>query len=224
MSKPAENVMVDYLGLVRALAWKIHQKVPRHIELDDLFGYGCVGLAEAAKNFDPSRGLKFTTFAYYRIRGAILDGLSKMSWFDPADFHSGAYEHSSAGDDADADSAADSHRPGVNMDEELAWFQSAAQRLHVTSLTDSAGVMRDVSDKNGAPEKELMRREATGRVRELMDELPGVAGDLMRAAYFEGLTLKEAGHRLGHDKSWASRLHAKTLQRFAVTLKSEGLG
>src|SRR5687768_4968173 len=153
MSKPAENVMVDYLGLVRALAWKIHQKVPRHIELDDLFGYGCVGLAEAAKSFDPGRGLKFTTFAYYRIRGAILDGLSKMSWFDPADFHSGAYEQSSPDDDADSTDS--SRGKGVNMDEELAWFQSAAQRLHVTSLTDGAGVMRDVSDKDAAPEKEL---------------------------------------------------------------------
>src|SRR5206468_4279555 len=86
-----ENLMLSYMGLVRALAWKIHQKLPRHVELDDLYGYGCVGLAEAARSFDDHRGIEFTTFAYYRIRGAILDGLSKMSWFSAASFHRGNY-------------------------------------------------------------------------------------------------------------------------------------
>ena len=48
MQPQSDILMLSYMGLVRALAWKIHQKLPRHVELDDLFGYGCVGLAEAA--------------------------------------------------------------------------------------------------------------------------------------------------------------------------------
>ena len=88
-----QELMNGCQGLVRSIAWKIHQKVPRNVELDDLIGYGQVGLAEAARDFDQSRETQFTTYAYYRIRGAILDGLSTMSWFKRADYYRGRYEH-----------------------------------------------------------------------------------------------------------------------------------
>jgi RNA polymerase sigma factor for flagellar operon FliA len=70
MSDHPSNLMVTYLGLVRALAWKIHQKLPRQVDLEDLVGYGTIGLVEAATTFDPSRGLRFTT-AFHRIRGVL---------------------------------------------------------------------------------------------------------------------------------------------------------
>src|SRR5688572_30076999 len=74
-------------GLVRTLAWRIHKKLPPSVDLEDLISYGQVGLAEAARDFDPSLGDHFITYAYYRIRGAILDGLTKLSWFSLHDYH-----------------------------------------------------------------------------------------------------------------------------------------
>ena len=73
-------------GLVRSLALRVQKSLPRHFELDDLISYGQVGLAEAARDFDPTRGGQFTTFAYYRIRGAIYDGISKMAWVNRAQY------------------------------------------------------------------------------------------------------------------------------------------
>jgi DNA-directed RNA polymerase specialized sigma subunit len=67
-------------GLVRSLAVRIHRKLPARIELDDLIAYGELGLLEAAQSFDARRGCQFSTFAYYRIRGAIYDGAAKMGW------------------------------------------------------------------------------------------------------------------------------------------------
>jgi hypothetical protein len=55
-------------------------QLPSYIGLDDLIGYGQVGLAQAARDFDHERGMQFSTFAYYRIRGAILDGANLMNW------------------------------------------------------------------------------------------------------------------------------------------------
>src|SRR5262245_40190322 len=81
-------------GLVRNIAWRIQRKLPRHIEFDDLLGYAQLGLAQAACEFEPSRGVAFTTYAYYRIRGAIFDGLSEMAWFDFGAYHGGQYEPS----------------------------------------------------------------------------------------------------------------------------------
>ncbi|MGV2335702.1 MAG UNVERIFIED_CONTAM: hypothetical protein LVR18_16830 [Planctomycetaceae bacterium] len=57
-------------GLVRTIAWRVHQRLPKTVDLDDLIGYGQVGLAEAARDFDETKGSQFVTYAWYRVRGA----------------------------------------------------------------------------------------------------------------------------------------------------------
>ena len=74
-------------GLVRSLARSIHRKLSPQADFEDLVAYGQVGLAEAARSFDPSIGSRFSTFAYYRIRGAIYDGLTKMAWFSRSQYN-----------------------------------------------------------------------------------------------------------------------------------------
>ena len=91
-----DELFMLHQGLVRAIAWKTHQRVSRHVELDDLVAYGQVGLLEAIAAFDVTRGRKFTTYAWHRIRGAMLDGLGKMTWFDRVAFESGRYERKPA--------------------------------------------------------------------------------------------------------------------------------
>jgi RNA polymerase sigma factor for flagellar operon FliA len=93
-------------GLVRAIAWKTHQRVPHHVEIDDLIAYGQIGLLEAITAFDAERGRKFTTYAWHRIRGAILDGLGTMSWFNRARFERSEYEQPAASAPATAGAAA----------------------------------------------------------------------------------------------------------------------
>src|SRR5579872_1240386 len=67
-------------GRVRSLALQVSRKFHGQFELDDLIADGQVGLAEAAQDFQPDRGAQFSTYAYYRVRGAIYDGISRMSW------------------------------------------------------------------------------------------------------------------------------------------------
>ncbi|MEL6329511.1 MAG: sigma-70 family RNA polymerase sigma factor [Planctomycetota bacterium] len=76
-------------GLVRSIAWKIWRRLPAHVEIDDVVAYGMLGLAEASASFDSAHGVKFGTFAHHRVRGSILDGLRKNSWFSSAAFESG---------------------------------------------------------------------------------------------------------------------------------------
>ena len=68
-----------------------------------------------------------------------------------------------------------------------------------------------------------INREISQKLHELVAALPPEAAALIRATYFEGVTLQEAGNRLGVSKSWASRLHAKALQRLARSLRQEGI-
>jgi RNA polymerase sigma factor FliA len=86
MAASEVNQLVEkHLSLVQAIARKVKKTLNASIELDDLVGYGAKGLVEAAERFDARHGVAFTTFAYYRIRGAMYDGLRVMGWYSRAD-------------------------------------------------------------------------------------------------------------------------------------------
>ena len=75
-----DELIVEHLPTVRFFARCIHEGLPEHVLIEDLFSAGVVGLMDAAKRFDPSKGVKFSTFAHLRIRGAILDSLRVLDW------------------------------------------------------------------------------------------------------------------------------------------------
>jgi RNA polymerase sigma factor for flagellar operon FliA len=71
-----------HLHLVQALARQVHTDVCDRLELDDLVAYGHHGLCDAARRFDPGQGVSFATYAWHRVRGAMLDGLREMTEVD----------------------------------------------------------------------------------------------------------------------------------------------
>jgi RNA polymerase sigma factor for flagellar operon FliA len=76
-----EQLILDHLKVVRAIAVNIRAKIPVHVELDDLVHDGICGLLDAAKRYQSTRNVPFAAYAKYRIRGPILDGLRRL---DPA--------------------------------------------------------------------------------------------------------------------------------------------
>jgi len=76
-----EKLLVDMLPLVKRVALRIRKRLPAHVELDDLFSDGVLGLVDAVAKFDASKRVKLKTYAQHRIRGSILDGLRAA---DPA--------------------------------------------------------------------------------------------------------------------------------------------
>src|SRR5882672_10304022 len=87
MAAQDKNGLVEqHLSLVQAIARKVKKTLGSSIEYDDLVAYGSKGLVEAADRYDSRPGVAFTTFAYYRIRGAMFDGLRTMGWYSRADY------------------------------------------------------------------------------------------------------------------------------------------
>ncbi|MEZ6032180.1 MAG: sigma-70 family RNA polymerase sigma factor [Planctomycetaceae bacterium] len=215
--RSTQELMNSCQGLVRSIAWKIHQKVPRNVELDDLIGYGQIGLAEAARDFDQDRETQFTTYAYHRVRGAILDGLSTMSWFKHADYHRGRYEYA-ANEVLTAE--AENSEAGET---EIEWFTRTTRSLcgaYVMSLVSDAS--SDPAADGGMdgvqPSAGIDRSETQAVVRSLLADLPDQEQSLMRRVYFDGWSIKQAGEEIGISKAWASRLHARGLERLALRL------
>lgn len=190
-----DAMVFEHQGLVRAIAWKIHRRLAGKVELDDLVAYGQLGLLEAIAAFDATRNLNFTTYAWHRIRGAILDGLGRMTWFARAEFERGGYE--SGGSEPAA--AVEKHRP-------------ARSEFDATTMPDSGP---------GAAER-AMRLELLTFLSDLVASLPEKEAALLRATFYEGRTLTEAARRVGISTPWASRLQTRTLADLRVALEKKG--
>jgi len=214
----SEQLVFTHQGLVRAIARGIHRSFPSYIELDDLIGYGQIGLAQAARDFDHERGMQFSTFAYYRIRGAILDGANQMNWLRRKTRAGDIFERGS-GDVLELESGdSTGHSPS-----DEAWLQGVSGKLTVVFLLSQAGEEEredlQAVDRESAPLDKILDEELKHTLREVVKTLPDDARQLVQATYFEGCTLKEAGERLGISKAWASRLHARALDQLARALK-----
>ncbi len=205
-------------GMVHSLARKVHASFSS-LDLDDLVGYGQVGLLEAVRDFDESKGARFSTYAYYRIRGAIYDGLSKLTWASRAEYRRLRFRRLAA----DV-LQSEGESPGVRSREsESGWFRDVTEALAVVHLALGGiqGASADPADPAPEPSVAACMRELCSRLATAIEDLPHDARMLIRATYFEGLSLQEAGKRLGVSRSWASRLHSRTLRRLARSMSIE---
>lgn len=223
-----QDLIAGCQGLVRSLATQIHRKYSGQFDLDDLVSYGQVGLAEAAQEFQADRGTQFSTYAYYRIRGAMYDGISKMSGTRRSEYHRVRFQQKAGDVLSDAAAAPGSTASAAKGPEEDAtWLVNLTQKLTVVYLATAIGqeVLDGATDPAmQSPAEVVAQRELHERLNTLIAHLPSEEKSLIRATYFEGLSLQDAAVRLGISKSWASRLHSKTLQRLATALRRLGLG
>lgn len=218
--KTPQQLIADCQGLVRSLAWQIHCKLPPHVELEDLVSYGQIGLAEAARDYDPERASQFVTYAYYRVRGAIFDGLSKMNWFSQADYNRGAYHASGKSDVSQEAECGERETKRVNQQSQSRSNVSGESILaRLVCHQFGNGDADDQQSSTKSPAEVIIEFEMIEKLHELIDTLPHQARDLIRGTYFEGLSLKDAGERLGISKAWASRLHSKTLVELAESFR-----
>ena len=80
LTSEQEKVLLEHLPIVRFLARRIHERLPQHVDIEDLVSAGVVGLMDAFAKFDPAKKVQFRSYAQFRIRGAILDSLRTLDW------------------------------------------------------------------------------------------------------------------------------------------------
>jgi RNA polymerase sigma factor FliA len=224
------QLVLKHLSLVQAIARKVKKTLNASIEVDDLVGYGSKGLVEAAERFDARHGVAFTTFAYYRIRGAMYDGLRAMGWYSRSDYaryraeeRANEYLRSRADREgaaqAEAGAAANSATKKADAETTLAEVNeilSSVATVHITSLEAASSV---ADESLPAPDVAVESHRMSRRVREAVAALPDKERRLMELYYFADKNLEEAGAELGLSKSWACRLHAR-----AVDLLRDAMG
>ncbi|MHB0955504.1 MAG: sigma-70 family RNA polymerase sigma factor [Pirellulaceae bacterium] len=228
-SSPQQSLIEQGQALVHLLAGKIHRRVGGSADLDDLIAYGELGLTQAASNFDPEKGCRFSTFAYYRIQGAIYDGLAKMSWTSRSEYQrlrSDQMANETLMADAAENAATGSHSFAANA----GWMGAVTRKLAVVYFVtrgeqQGSGIREStVEDPDVAPASDIVALKEIGqKLRELVDRLPDVERRLVTLIYFEGRALQDAANELQISKSWASRLHSRVLLRLAEDLRRLGV-
>jgi RNA polymerase sigma factor for flagellar operon FliA len=223
-NSPAERqrLVEAHLAFVRSIAAKVKEQLPREIEFDDLVAYGTQGLIEAAERYDPAHGTAFTTFSYYRIRGAIYDGLRGMGWLPRGEYARIRFEERSNAflqNVADRESGtSSSDAESLSIEDDVRSIAEALGSVAAIFVTALDALPQEPADGAPRPE-ELVEEEQQRRVvREALASLPEKERKLLELYYFEDKSLLDAGTELGLSKSWASRLHAR-----AVTLLKEAL-
>ena len=118
----------------------------------------------------------------------------------------------------------DGSRPGES---DAGWLGRVTERLAVVYLATGGDEgetdrLSQAADPQDAPSKVVADRELQQRLRVMVDDLTPDAKRLINTIYFQGLTLSEAAKLLGVSKSWASRLHARSLEQLARSLRRCG--
>jgi len=215
-----DDLVKKHLSLVEAIARKVKRTLGGAMDVDDLVGYGHKGLVEAAERFDGRAGVAFSTFAYYRIRGAMYDGIRAMGWYSRADYARYRAEERTnqyLQTHADQEGAARAQNPGAaggarpDAAETLASVAevlSGVATIHITSLEAASRV---ADESLPAPDSAVDTVRLSRRVRDALKTLPDKERQLMELYYFGDKNLEEAGSELGLSKSWACRLHARAV-------------
>jgi RNA polymerase sigma factor FliA len=229
MAADRDRLVEQHLHLVHSIAVKLKRRLGKTMEPGDLIGYGTQGLIEAANKFDPKHGVAFGTFAYYRIRGAMFDGMRTMAWYSRADyarFRAAERENEYLASAADKDGAAQVTGAGEATDkgqvlEEIAEILGGVAAIHITSIHAAEDIP---DDKFQSAEHQAESAEERARVREALATLPEKERRLLELYYFADLNLDAAGAQLGLSKSWACRLHARAVRLMREALAEADVG
>jgi len=204
------------LSYAHAIAGEVSRKLPLVVERQEVQGWAELGLVEAAKSFDPARGIQFKTFAYYRIKGAIFDGLRKMGWPSRGQYQRLRFEMAANEYLKDASTQAPPAASAEHQLQDLRNLTANVMSCYMLSL--EAMPQEPVDEKQVSAEDRVVRDQQHSKLRQSLSRLPERNRRVLEMCYFEDLTLEEIGKKLGLSKSWVCRLHAKSLELLRASL------
>lgn len=231
-----ERLVLAYSPLVKYVAGKMGSGLPSYVDDADLISYGLTGLISAIERFEPSREIKFETYAMSRIKGSIIDELRSMDWV-PRSVRMKAREFERANAKlehklhrAPSDQEL-SEELGVTIEELQEHIQQISNSAVIAldelwSVSDSSGgqvsLLDTLEDPNAAdPERSYDAVNVKEQIAEAISRLPEREKLVVALYYYENLTLREIGEVLGVTESRVSQLHTKAVLRLKSRLQDD---
>ncbi len=212
---PVEGLTADVrarveanIGLVHHIAARVRSRLPRHHDTDDLVQAGSMGLIDAARRFDPDRGVAFSTFAGRRIEGAIADQLRRDDWA-PRSVRRAERQLQELDARAPGDRGSDSP--------EISDQRALVARASLASLEESR---IDAISDTPEPGDRLDRLDDVRSVRAALGTLRPKERFVIEAHFLDGRSITEIGEALGVTQSRASQIKADAMRSLRATLRT----
>jgi RNA polymerase sigma factor for flagellar operon FliA len=224
-----DELVLRYTPLVRAVVRKLSSSLPPHVSREDLEGYGLVGLLEALDRYDPGHGVRFETFAWHRIRGAILDHLRSLDLAARSD-RQRLRRIEQAQDRLQAQLGREPTREELAAAVGLEPDQLDVElgRLHGLVVASFEELVRqasvDVPAPSDGPEEVVEQAEVLDALRRGLVRLSERERVVLGLYYYEGLSLSEIGAVLDLTESRVCQIQAAALVRLRAFLMQEGFG
>ncbi|MBI3417255.1 MAG: FliA/WhiG family RNA polymerase sigma factor [Verrucomicrobia bacterium] len=233
----AENQLVQqYIPLVKSIVGRLAMTLPSHVEVDDLYSVGLVGLLSAIRNFNPKSGSSLETYARVRIRGAVFDELRRMDWV-PRSIHSKARKVQAKMQELE-------QRKGkMPTDVEMARalklslgdYQACLEEIRPATFIcldaaptgdpdDHGSQYESFADRNQeSPLEGTRRHEVSEIIADRLKELPEMQRKVLALYYFEDLRLREIAEVFGLTESRICQIHAQAIVAIKAHLEKYDL-
>lgn len=227
-----DQIVLDHLPLVKAIAIRVHENLPVHVEVDDLIHAGVLGLFDAVEKFDASKNVAFQSYAKHRIKGAILDSLRQLDWASRdmrkrhKQIETATRELSMKLGRTPSEGEVAEHL-GIDIDR---WrrMMSELRMVGLVSTTPRSEEEGDRAQEFAAgpdlqPDRMCAHRQLQLTLARAMKTLPERYQKVVFLYYSNELTMKEIGELLGVNESRVSQIHKTALRKMADALQSEGI-
>ena len=217
-----------HASLVKRIAHHLMARLPASVLVDDLIQSGMIGLLEAAKNFDGSKGASFETFAGIRIRGAMLDEIRKGDW-TPRSVHRNGRAISDAISQVESETGRDARDAEIaaKMNVSLPDYHQMLNEVNAGKLVgiEDLGVSEDVitTEQNkgsDTPLDDLMQGAFQKALAHAITTLPEREAIVLSLYYDEELNLREIGEVLEVSESRVSQIHSQAMLKLKSRMKS----
>jgi len=228
-----DRVVLENLSLVKAIAIRVHESLPVHVDLDDLVHAGVLGLFDAASKYNPDKKVVFQSYAKHRVKGAILDSLRQLDWASrdlrKRQKQLDAVTHELMSRLGRTPTEAEiAETLGLGLDR----WRRVALELKNLGLVSASSLRPDPENSapiefpaapDSQPDHMCARRQLQYVLAGAMRSLPERYQKVVLLYYTNEMTMKEIGEVLGVNESRVSQIHKTALEKMAVSLRSAGI-
>jgi RNA polymerase sigma factor FliA len=229
------GLVEEYLPLVKSVVGRLQMSLPSHVDAEDLYSAGLVGLLDAIRHYNPKLGSTFETYARVRIRGAVFDELRRMDWV-PRSIHSKAkrvqdaiktLEQKKRRTPTDAEVAA---ALGISLDD----YEHLMEEIRPATFVCLDAALNDEGEhaptqydafadaKQENPMDGAARNEMAEIIADRLEQLPKMQRQVLALYYFEDMRLREIAEIFGLTESRICQIHSQAILGMKAHLERVG--